>query len=388
VRFIWVAALLACSVCPSALAQDGKKKLWAVGAEHVKVYHEPGRFGGWPANHGMWIWDNEILVGLSRGWYKDLGDRHHIDREKPEEHALARSLDGGRTWVLEHPNDKGDLLPEGAGLHGTELPGVALKPWKRLDKSIDFSHPDMAFAMRMQNHLGDQSRFYYSYDRGRSWEGPFRLPDMGLPGIMARTDYIIDGPKELFACLTAEKSTGGEGRPFAARTTDGGLTWEFLSWVMDEPVGYAIMPSTVRLSETELLTAIRERLPNAGSSWISVYRSEDNGKSWKQLPDLADTGVGNPAALVKLNDGRVVAIYGYRAEPYSILAKISSDKGDSWTPPITLRDDGNDRDIGYPRVVLRPDGKIVATYYISDPETGPERYIGATIWDPNRVEER
>jgi hypothetical protein len=28
---------------------------------------------------------------------------------------------------------------------------------------------------------------------------------------------------------------------------------------------------------------------------------------------------------------------------------------------------------------------MVTTYYISDGETGPERYIGATIWDPNKV---
>lgn len=370
------------------MAQDGDKKLWAAGAEHVKVYYEPGRFGGWPANHGMWIWGNEVLVGLSRGWYKEMGDRHHIDRDKPEEHALARSLDGGQTWTLEHPNDKGFLIPEGRGLHGTELPGVAIKPWSQLDKPIDFSHPDLAFAMRMQNHLGQKSRFYYSYDRGRHWEGPFQMPDMGLPGIMARTDYVVDSADELFAVITAEKSRGGEGRPFAARITEGGLRWEFVSWIMEEPKGYAIMPSTVRLTDKMLLTAIRERMPNAGRSWISLFRSEDNGTSWNQLPDLADTGVGNPAALVKLDDGRIVAIYGYRATPFSILAKISKDNGDTWTPPITLRDDGNDRDIGYPRVVLRPDGKIVATYYMSDPKTGPERYIGATIWHPNNIEER
>src|SRR5688500_11863620 len=81
-------------------------KQYAAGAEHVKIYHEPGRFGGWPANHGMWTWGNELLVGLSIGYYEDMGNRHHIDREKPEEHALARSLDGGQTWTIEHPNEK------------------------------------------------------------------------------------------------------------------------------------------------------------------------------------------------------------------------------------------------------------------------------------------
>src|SRR5438093_13525953 len=83
-------------------------------ARHLKVYAEPGRFGGWPANHGIWSWGNEILVGFSRGYYKDLGPtRHNIDRERPEEHLLARSLDGGETWTVENPAAQGALIPTG-----------------------------------------------------------------------------------------------------------------------------------------------------------------------------------------------------------------------------------------------------------------------------------
>ena len=35
-----------------------------------------------------------------------------------------------------------------------------------------------------------------------------------------------------------------------------------------------------------------------------------------------------------------------------------------------------------------PDGKLVALYYISELKTGPERYIGATIFDPNSIREQ
>ena len=31
--------------------------------------------------------------------------------------------------------------------------------------------------------------------------------------------------------------------------------------------------------------------------------------------------------------------------------------------------------------VRRPDGKVVVVYYFTDARTGPERYIGATIWE-------
>src|SRR5690606_19446686 len=46
---------------------------------HVVAYREPGRFAGWPANHGMWSWGDEVLVDFSRGAYKDRGPYHHID---------------------------------------------------------------------------------------------------------------------------------------------------------------------------------------------------------------------------------------------------------------------------------------------------------------------
>ena len=68
---------------------EGSPMLVADDAKHVKVYYEEGRFGGWPANFGIWSWGNEILTGYSRGYHKDLGPtRHHIDREKPEEFWL------------------------------------------------------------------------------------------------------------------------------------------------------------------------------------------------------------------------------------------------------------------------------------------------------------
>src|SRR5690606_25025690 len=56
------------------------------GIEHGVVYQEPGRFGGWPANHGIWVWEDEILVGFGAPHYKDQGpNRHATDPAKPEE---------------------------------------------------------------------------------------------------------------------------------------------------------------------------------------------------------------------------------------------------------------------------------------------------------------
>src|SRR5205085_4881331 len=107
--------------------------------KHVTVYDKPGRFGGWPANHRIWSWGDEILVGFSAGYHKDLGpDRHNIDHDKPEEHLLARSRDGGLTWTIENPAEKGVLIPTGKALHGVTPPRLKEKPWRDCPGGIDF----------------------------------------------------------------------------------------------------------------------------------------------------------------------------------------------------------------------------------------------------------
>ena len=114
---------------------------------------------------------------------------------------------------------------------------------------------------------------------------------------------------------------------------------------------------------------------------IETYRSDDNGSTWQHVARaVPDTGRGNPPSLVKLKDGRLVITYGYRAEPYGIRARISTDEGKTWDDEVVLRSDGGTWDLGYPRTVQRPDGKLVTVYYYNVGNT--ERFIGATIWEP------
>ena len=35
--------------------------------KNVTIYRESGRFAGWPANYGIWSWENEIVVGFTVG---------------------------------------------------------------------------------------------------------------------------------------------------------------------------------------------------------------------------------------------------------------------------------------------------------------------------------
>ena len=166
----------------------------------------------------------------------------------------------------------------------------------------------------------EPSWFYFSTDRCHAWKGPFSLPGFGQCGISTRTDYQIIDSNSLLIFASSAKSKGGEGRPFVARADDGALTWKFVSWIGPEPEGYAIMPSTVRLSPSKLVTALRRK--EKGAAWIETYRSNDNGRTWdydgRAIPS---TGVGsNPAAMIRLTDGRLCLTYGYRGTPYGIRA--------------------------------------------------------------------
>ena len=375
-----IIGLLACAAISNLFISDDLHADNTERIKHVTVYREKLRFGGWPANHGIWSWGNEILVGFSRGHYKDLGpNRHAIDRERPEEHLFARSLDGGETWSIENPAEKGVIIPYGAALHGTRPTHLIPKTPVECPGGVEFTHPDFTMTLRMLDNNVGPSLFYYSYDRGKNWNGPYILKVQNIDGIAARTDYIVNDKLDCMLFLTAAKKNGREGRPFCTRTYNGGKSWNFVSWIAPEPKGFSIMPSTVRLSNTTLLTAVRRREGNI--RWIEIYISKDNGKNWRFLSKPAsDLGEGNPPSLIRLTDGRLCLSYGYRAEPYGIRAQISSDNANTWSNPLHLRDDGSGRDLGYVRSVQRSDGKIIFVYYFCDKQS-PERYIAATIWD-------
>lgn len=316
--------------------------------ENVVIYKEEGRFGGWPANNGIWSWGDEIVVGFTRGYFKDK-DGHPIDGDRPSFPQQARSLDGGMTWTIEHPT----YLDEA----GNE------KPVKTLSEPIDFSDPD--FAMRLS-----RNRFYFSQDRCKSWEGPFELPDFGRPGLLARTDYIVNTKDDLLAFIATEKDGGGEGWPCCIRTADGGKSWKLIGWIGEQPGegGYSIMPSTLRLSDNALLSIIRLRgvVDGERKYWIEGHLSPDNGESWYRLAEPTIENHGNPPHMIRLQDGRIALTYGYREVPYGIRAKISGDEGRTWGEEILLRKDGASWDLGYPRTVQRADGKCVTAYYFND----------------------
>lgn len=339
---------------------------------HGVVHYEPGKFSGWPANGGIWQWKHEILIKFDTGHYLEKPNKHSFNENYPMEASMARSMDGGTSWKLE----------------STELP-----PFFVLDKSldmtantattpIDFHHSDFALWV-------NGSGFYYSYNRGKTWEGPYKLDIPGISGKMtSRTDYMVspNGCVFFLSASDARVSAGSyKDRSFCAETVDGGKTFSLVSWITHEPYHVrAVMSSTVRADEHLWVSAIRRR--SGAACWIDAYGSADSGRTWTFLSKVADTEDGatphngNPPSIVKLPDGRLCVIYGFRGAPCGIRAKISADGGQTWSEEHVLRDDAVSWDLGYPKSVVRPDGSVLITYYYATQDR-KEPHIAYSLWN-------
>ena len=330
--------------------------------QHQIVFYQAGQFAGWPANNGLWRWNKggEALVSFVTGQYKELPGHNILP---PYAHRFARTRDGGATWRVETPT-----FP------------VENAPARELPAPLDFRDENLILRLIGTGYEGSndgRGAFAVSRDRGRTWEGPFRLGDLAdkapLIGweLTTRTDYIALSRDQCCLMLSARpKIAGTMDRTFWAMMDDGGRKIRFGGWIVPPKDPHrAVMPSSLTLTSTEWMTAIRRRKTNAEVCWVDCYFSADKGQNWELRSKIADTGIanGNPPALILLQDKRLLCAYGDRKER-KMFARVSADSGKTWQEPLVLRDDYQadsfgDSDFGYPRAFQRPDGKIVVLYY-------------------------
>ncbi len=360
--------------------------------KHIMIYHDPLKFAGWPANAGLFSWGNEILAAFHVGEFLDKPMGHRIDEGKPIAIGLARSLDGGETWQVELDNPVNRINTE---------PPIPLPP-----EGIDFTHPGFALKIGKASVNIQNSTFMVSYNRGHTWEGPYLLPDAD-DTLTPRTDYIVESESTCLLMMSRRMkgipSRRLPDRAYAVRLEDKGRKWSFLGYVADKQARSALT-NTVRMSDGRLICTIsRRRDPNREekatekrqriyplNNWIEVQESRDGGVTWTMLSRLTtpyDTisEKGNPAALSRLPDGRLVIVYAFRGDDPRLVARLSTDGGLSWGGEIVLDRDTISDDLGYPKTVMLPFGRLVVIYFIASREK-PQQHIKALIWTPGEEE--
>jgi hypothetical protein len=330
--------------------------------KNVTVYREENVYAGWPANHGIWQWGDEILVGFMRGEFKfSHFSVHQIS--KPYEFVQARSLDGGETWNVETTG-----ISDVFGWADYER-GEPLDLSKEIVRCRGtFDHGG--------DKVADQGGYWKSKDKGKTWYGPLEF--------IGYDKWLFHPSNNKAQCLTTRTRTYGEylfvskgltyhwGRDsvFVIQYKDG--AFQFVGTVCDDD-NRAVMPDVCMLDNV-CYAALRRRGPKG--TWVDLF-SSTNMSDWQLVGkvDNAPGDNGNPPALVA-RDGKLFCTFGDRTKN-RIVCYESSNGGQSWNMK-ELRT-GGFSDIGYPQMVVRPDNKIVCIYYWADDEN-PVQHIEATIF--------
>ncbi len=207
-----------------------------------------------------------------------------------------------------------------------------------------------------------------SEDRGATWGAPTRVPVSTPHGpvLLKSGDLLYLGK------LYGKWSDMLDAGITAARSRDGGHTWEVLGQVPAFPGTDSSNyhePHVIELPSGRLIGVIRiedsgrARTGDAGVPSFSLMQTEsdDGGRTWTTARPLGFHG--SPPHLLRHSSGVLVCSYGYRQSPCGQRVAFSRDDGATWEHDWIVRDDGPDGDLGYPSTVELADGSLFTVCY-------------------------
>ncbi|MCP5144555.1 MAG: exo-alpha-sialidase [Gammaproteobacteria bacterium] len=364
--------------------------------EHAVVYRREDEFCAWTYTRGFWETANGDLIqnfdAVTVNYTSaDAINHNNVFRNSTGRKIVTvRSTDRGRTWNGDHPDF--DLIATS---------GASARPFAEMGP-IDYLDRDVllySFSPGFGTPAG-RAPLRVSKDGGRSWSGESELPLDGLHSLTALNSYLVrpDGRCLLFMF---EVSADGNRRPLVYGSLDGGTEFHFMSFITEEhdpkaaaksgrtasSLAFAghrwFYPRAIMLPNGRILCSLRCQRDPTGDMWTEIYYSDDGGRTWGFLSRVNDFGA--PGSLIRMSDGRLVVVYGYRLQNYGIRAVVSEDEGLTWGNELIVRDDGGSWDLGYPNAWEVEPGKIGCIYYFNSMNdevkvNGGQRHIARSIF--------
>lgn len=371
-------------------------------AEHGVIYRDDKAFCGWPFICGFWSVGSDYLVAFQKkpANYADPSDINHDEVAKFGPKIMTiRSTDSGRTWNQDSLALLYDLNADQAALFADLPADYSAEP------PVDFNDPNALVASgSTPDYFRPHSRAWIrvSTDGGHNWRHPILAPNVGFPSVSGHASPLVrpDGVHLLFMTVVTED--GWKRRPAVYAAVEGGAFWTFVSFITPPwddgaaehdrslPIRFSahryFYPRAIMLPSGRILCSLRCQRDPTSVFWTELFASDDGGRTWSFLSRVNDWGA--PGDIVRMSDGRIACVYGYRLPPFGIRARLSEDEGRTWGPELILRDDGGSWDLGYPRVIERAPGELFAMYYMNtkdDPiqSNGGVRHIAWTSFRPD-----
>ncbi len=221
-----------------------------------------------------------------------------------------------------------------------------------------------------------------SEDEGRTWQGPYYPPHIRperhfnaygqrVPAYNRGALYEAGDGRILW--IVAAHDSIKKTSNYLIASKDKGITWEYVSEVAKDAKASFNEASVYETPKGDIVGFLRTA--NFDDQAV-IARSEDGGKTFSWEPMGFQ---GHPLMPLKLADGRVLLVYGYRHKPFGIRARILNAECTDWktSKEFVLREDGGNTDIGYPWSVELSDNKVLVVYYFN--KANGIRHIAGTI---------
>ncbi|MBL1217615.1 MAG: exo-alpha-sialidase [Planctomycetes bacterium] len=296
------------------------------------------------------------------------------------------SWDGGRTWTY-----GGDLdPPPGAGPNANQS-----DPVLAVDDAGSFFYNSLVFRSSK-----DGQTVYRSDDDGVTWQTPNYIEF----GFLDKNWYNIDttGVSRNHYCIW------GNSTIFFKRSTDEGVTWPsplslgqgISSYVSIAPDGTVYTGWWEYWTDTVKVRRSDNAWDGSRTPTFNSARSLDFGAWPYQFPLNPDGGAGQFYIEADPSGGaRADWVYALSSgipanDACEVFFSRSTDRGDSWSTPITINDDSDPNDYQWMAVMsVSPGGRIDAAWLDTrdDPNHTWSRlyysysYDGGITWAPNRA---